>query len=230
MADTNLTRSITPGLSARRLAINLALQAGGAVDVQSCEIAGPDFLNRTSFRGERRIDEVFVGRLAEALADLVTTLPSGAHMLSKPEFLLELPGAILSGVRVLVAEGSKDARNVIVRFKEFMGGITMLMKPDVGGAEEQTLTYADNLAISALMDICIPIMNFCRSAELARMDGGEHASRMVEDKVREFEFHTELLKRYLANQKAAENEAESRGVRQAPTPHPMLTVPRGAMG
>ena len=206
MAEPYFTPSITPVLSNRRLTINLRQKEGDFVEVQSCEVAGNDFLNRTTFRANRCLEDVFVTRLAEALADLMATLPSGAHMLSKPDFVLELPGAILAGVRLLVSETRNGARTMIVRFKEFLGGVNKLMKAEICGVEEAANRNAENLAVNALVDICVPIMNFCRSAEFEGIGGGGHASRIVEDKVREFEFHAELLKRYLAAQDVAASE------------------------
>ena len=230
MADHILTPSIAPVLSNRRLTINLQQDGRGIVEVQSCEVAGADFLNRTSFRDAKQLEDVFIKRLAQALTELVETLPKGAHMLSKPEFLLELPGALLAGVRLLVSEPREGARRMIVRFKEFLGGINSLMKADIGGARERAVSHADNLAVNALMDICIPIMNFCRSDELARLEGGGHASRVVEDKLREFEFHTELLKRYLANQRTVAEEDTETATIEPPTHLHAISAGRVANG
>lgn len=88
------------------------------------------------------------------------------------------------------------ARSVIIRFKEFLGPLTRILSPKVG-LDEHLSTNTKKLALSALMDICIPIMNFARSSELKTMDPDGNVQAMLEMKVQEFEFNAELLKRFV---------------------------------
>lgn len=192
-----LSASVIPRVATRRLTINLMVYDDGLVDVKSCETSGDKFLNRMSFRGSRSLDDVFIEELAGALRECLKTLPSGAHMLSVPEFLVELPGLALSGVRVLVSEPRKGVRSVIMRFKEFLGAVNRILKPKVG-FDESLSSSTEKLALTALMDICLPIMNFARSPELRAMDPDGHIQEMLEMRVQEFEFNAELLKRFVA--------------------------------
>lgn len=192
-----LSASIIPEIATRRLTINLVLYNGDQVDVKSCETSGDKFLNRTTFRTARSLEDVFVAEVAKALRGCLKALPRGAHMLSMPEFLLELPGLALSGVRVLVAEPRNGGRSVIMRFKEFLGAVNRMLKPAIG-LDECLSSNTEKLALSALMDICLPIMNFARSPELRAMDPDGHIQDMLEMKVQEFEFNAELLKRFVA--------------------------------
>ena len=104
-----LSASVIPEVATRRLTINLLVHDDGAIDVQSCETSGEKFLNRTSFRGANTLSDVFVEELAVALSDCLKTLPKGAHMLSVPDFLVEVPGLALSGVRILASETRNGA-------------------------------------------------------------------------------------------------------------------------
>lgn len=192
-----LSASVIPEIATRRLTINLMVYDDGLVDVKSCETSADRFLNRTSFRGSRSLEDVFIDELAIALRDCLKALPKGAHMLSVPEFLVELPGLALSGVRVLVSEPRDGVRSVIMRFKEFLGALNRILRPKIG-FDENLSSNTEKLALSALMDICLPIMNFARSPELRAMDPDGQIQDMLEMKVQEFEFNAELLKRFVA--------------------------------
>ena len=208
-----LSASVIPEIATRRLTINLMMYDDGLVAVQSCETSGSKFLNRTSFRGLSTLEDVFVEELASALRACLNALPKGAHMLSVPEFLVELPGLALSGVRVLVSEPRDGVRSVIMRFKEFLGALNRILKPKVG-IDERLSNNTEKLALSALMDICLPIMNFARSPELRAMDPEGQIQDMLEMKVQEFEFNAELLKRFVAvNQPQMETDALDRQTR-----------------
>ena len=192
-----LSASVIPELATRRLTINLRVYDHGAIKVQSCETSGEKFLNRTSFRGARSLSDVFVAELVTAMRECLRALPDGAHMLSVPDFLVELPGLVLSGVRILASETRDGARSVIMRVKEFLGAFNRILKPKIG-FDETLSTNTERLALSALMDICVPIMNFARSAELNVMDPDGRIRDTLEQKVQEFEFNAELLKRFVA--------------------------------
>lgn len=192
-----LSASVIPEIATRRLTINLVIQENGLISVQSCEISGKKFLNRTSFRNAQSLSDVFVDELATTLDECLTAMPEGAHMLSLPDFLIEIPGLTLSGARILVSEIRGGARNVIIRIKEFLGAFVRVLKPNIG-FDEALSTNTEKLALSALMDICIPILNFARSPELKMMDPDGRIRDMTEMKLREFEFNAELLKRFAA--------------------------------
>lgn len=192
-----LSASVVPDIASRRLTINLMMYDDGFITVQSCETTGDNFLNRTSFRGARSLTDVFVLELADALSTCLNALPKGAHMLSVPDFMVELPGIALSGARVLVSDARDGARSVIIRFKEFLGAFNRILKPKVG-FDEPLSANSEKLALNALMDICIPIMNFARSPELRSLDPDGEFQDLLEMKVQEFEFNAELLKRFVA--------------------------------
>lgn len=214
MNRESLSASVIPEIAARRLTINLVVHLDGLIDVKSCETSGQRFLNRTTFRGVRSLSDVFIAEIATALRDCLKTLPDGAHMLSFPDFLVEIPGLVLSGVRILASETRDGARSVIMRIKEFLGAFNHILKPKVG-FDEALSTNTEKLALSALMDICVPILNFARSTELKQMDPEGRLRDTLEMKIREFEFNAELLKRFVAvNMPQREVEALER--RQRP--------------
>ena len=110
----------------------------------------------------------------------------------------------------LAGEPRDGVRSVIMRFKEFLGAMNRILKPKIG-FDENLSSNTEKLALNALMDICLPIMNFARSPELKVMDPDGHIQEMLEMKVQEFEFNAELLKRFVAvNQPKQEADALER--------------------
>ena len=88
--------------------------------------------------------------------------------------------------------------------------LNRILRPKVG-FDESLSSNTEKLALTALMDICLPIMNFARSPELRAMDPDGHIQDMLEMKVQEFEFNAELLKRFVAvNQPQQEADALDR--------------------
>lgn len=189
---------VASDLSERTLTFNLILKDRADIALRSCEVLGLGFRTRTSFHEVSSIDDTLVERLAMAMRKCLATIPDGAHVLSLPEFLLELPGLALSGAHVLIMESRNGARNAIFRFKEFIGAVNFAFRENV--AQTETLaTHAERLAINVLADICLPILNISREMAFANQRDGERPSTEMADKVHEFEFQTELLKRFIFN-------------------------------
>jgi hypothetical protein len=189
---------IPSDLSDRTITLTLTLRPSDAISVRSCEVVGRWFRNRVSFQEHHCIDDVLVGRLANAIRSCLRNLPDGTHVLALPEFLVELPGLALSGVHVMVMEMKEGSRNAILRFKEFMGAINNAFRIDIG-LQETAPSHGEKLAMNVLEEICLPILNLCRSFEADRDNAMQSLPLHLEDRAREFEFQTELLKRYIYN-------------------------------
>ena len=151
-----------------------------------------------SFTENHEIEDVLVARLSHAINACLENLPGGAHVLSLPEFLVELPGLTLSGVHVMVMKSTEGLRNAIFRFKEFMGAVNNAFRMDVGFHEPYS-NHSEKLAINVLADVCLPILNLCRSFEELSLGKDRSRALDVSDRAREFEFQTELLKRFIFN-------------------------------
>ena len=191
-------KPIPSGLSDSVLTLNLILKKDTSVALRSCEVMGRRFRNRVSFNTNRMIEEVIVARLANAIASCLQTLPNGAHVLSLPEFLVELPGLVLSGAHVMIMEAKDGIRNAILRFNEFMGAVNNAFRIDIGFQEPYS-THIEKLAVNVLAEVCLPILNLCRSFEELNFGHGRQRAMEISDRVREFEFQTELLKRFIFN-------------------------------
>lgn len=189
---------LEPDLSDRTMTLNLTLQDENTVTLRSCEVMGKQFRNRVSFNTKHNIEDILVGRLSRAIRSCLRTLPDGAHVLSLPEFIVELPGLVLSGVHVMVMEAKDGVRNAILRFKEFIGAVNNAFQQDIGFHEPYS-NHSEKLAINVLADVCLPILNLCRTFEELGFGQDRQQAQEIADRVREFEFQTELLKRFIFN-------------------------------
>lgn len=199
---------IASDLSDRIITLNLTLKSSGLISLRSCEVLGRGFRNRISFNEVRTIEDVLVSRLATSIKTCLRTLPDGAHVLSLPEFLIEVPGLALSGLHVMVMEAKDGVRNAIFRFKEFMGAVNKAFRADIG-FHEPASNHSEKLAVNVLADICLPILNLCRSFEELNCGQDRNKALHIADKAREFEFQTELLKRFIFNAGIGHAEAGS---------------------
>jgi len=184
--------------SDRVLTFNLMLSGKDKIAVRSCEVIGRSFRNRISFGEANDLDTVLVHRLAATIRSCLARLPDGAHVLALPDFLLEIQGLALSGVHVMVMEVKEGVRNAIFRFKEFVGEVDVAFRDGVG-LRTPLSSYSERLAVNVLSDICLPILNMAREMEFAHLEEGRPLPPALVDRAREFEFQTELLKRFIFN-------------------------------
>ena len=115
-----------------------------------------------------------------------------------PEFLVELPGLVLSGAHVMVMEAKDGIRNAILRFKEFMGAVNNAFRTDIGFHEPYS-NHSEKLAVNVLAEVCLPLLNLCRRFEDLSFGHDRQRTMEISDRAREFEFQTELLKRFIFN-------------------------------
>lgn len=182
----------------RTLTLNLTLHDSKAITVRSCEVVGRWFRNRISFQDHRSLHDVLVGKLAQALHAHLRDLPKGSQVLALPEFLVEVPGLALSGLHVMVSETKDGSRNAILRFSEFIGALNRAFRLEIG-FEDAGVSYGDRLALNVLEEICLPILNLCRSFNALQHENQQVLHREFAERALEFEFQTELLKRYIFN-------------------------------
>ena len=198
MTAPNSVVPLPSDLSDRVLTFNLALKEDGTINLRSCEVLGRGFRNRVSFHDTGDIDNVLVAKLAHSVRKCMSTIPDGAHVLSLPEFLVEVPGLALAGVHILVMELKDGMRNAIFRFKEFIGVLNNAFHPDISFQEPYS-NHAERLATNVLADICLPLLNMCRDMEYAQIDSHKRLPHGFAERAQEFEFQTELLKRFIFN-------------------------------
>lgn len=198
MTTVTDVQPIPSDLSERTITLTLNLRSCNTVSLRSCEVVGRWFRNRVSFQEHRSIDDVLVTGLADAIRACLRNVPDGAHVLALPDFLVEIPGLALSGVHVMVMEAKEGTRSAILRFKEFIGAINNAFCMDIG-FHEPCQSQAEKLAVNVLEDICLPVLDLCRTFQDESTDRLNQAFVRLAERAQEFEFQTELLKRYIQN-------------------------------
>lgn len=197
-------------LSDRFVALNLTLKSKEVITLRSCEVLGRGFRNRVSFNEARTIEDVLVESLTSAIRSCLQTLPDGKHVLSLPDFFVEIPGLALSGAQVVVMEAKDGIRNAIFRFKHFVGAINNAFSADIGFHNIGS-SHSEKLAVNVLAEICLPILNLCRSFEAFSFGDDPRKALDLADRAREFEFQTELLKRFIFNAGTGTGHADAAG-------------------
>ncbi|MEP2471844.1 hypothetical protein [Roseobacter sp.] len=198
MTDPNIISPLPSDLSDRVLTFNLIIKEDQSIAIRSSEILGRKFRNRVSFQTSADLDDVLVGKLAHSLRRCLANVPEGTQVLSLPEFVVELPGLVLSGAHVLIMDLQEGVRNTIIRFKEFMGGLNNAFIENVG-LQEPFSNHAERLATNVLVDICLPLLNMTRDLEYGQVDTKDRVCKGFAERAQEFEFQTELLKRFIFN-------------------------------
>lgn len=184
--------------SSPSLSMNLILDGPDVVWLRSCEVVGNGVRSRISFADNRRMEDVVVHRLVQAIAINLRKLPEGAHVLSLPECLIEVPGLLLAGAHVMVTDVTETVRSVIFRFKEFVGAINRAFQVDVG-IEADIPTQTEKLALEVLEDICMPLLNLWHSLDSMIEPQGRTTGQHLLERAEEFRFRTELLKRFIGH-------------------------------
>lgn len=196
------------------MTLSLNIISPDTVTIRSCEVVGRWFRNRISFQEQKRIEDILARKLAHAILSCVRGLRKGAQVLALPDFLVELPGLALSGVHIMVMEANDGVQSAILRFTDFMGAINNAFQTDMGFHEPYP-NHCEKLAVNVLEEICLPILNLCRTFEELKENQVRANGRCFIDRAREFEFQTELLKRYIYNAGMGHAEAND-GYLQSP--------------
>lgn len=181
--------------------VNLQMQAEGAVVVRSCELLHKDFRNRVSFAALQDLFAVFNARLAREIRALVDEFGGARNIVSKPDFVIELPDLKLAGLSFLVS-GMKDGmRQIILRFRYFIGSFQSAFVLDLG-LSRPTLPHKERIAIESLVDIVGPLYGLALLEDRRVLTEDERfevdrALRDLQDKAHVLKFYSDLLIRYV---------------------------------
>lgn len=177
--------------------------------VLSCDLIHRDFHNRISFSKRAGLFDVFRPQLARALAEIIDSIQHKRQVLSQPDFQVDLPNLVLGGLRLLVSSAKDGARQIIIRFKHFLGSLQDAFAVDIG-LRSAVLPHRERVAVEALVDIVGPLLNL---ADLRRPNLDEREAMAVEKSLEELaqnsymlRFYTGLLVRYV-------NECKATGAR-----------------
>lgn len=181
--------------------VNLRIQPEGAVVVRSCELLHKDYRNRLSFTKLPDLFEVFSGRVAKAIKALVDDFGGSRNVVSKPDFEIDLPELKLAGLSFLVSAAQDGVRQVILRFRYFIGSFQSAFLMDLG-LSQPTISHKERIAIESLVDIVGPLYGLAlledrRPLRASEQLEVENALRDLQGKAHVLKFYSDLLIRYV---------------------------------
>ncbi|MDF1726419.1 MAG: hypothetical protein P1U53_01605 [Sulfitobacter sp.] len=181
----------------RRLIMTLSRLEGQRATVSSCDIIGRGFCNRTSFRGDTGLGQVFVPEVSCGITDCLGQLTGKNEVLSFPNLVIQTSGLILGGLQ-LIATATADAElKITCRFGGFIGGVNRVFREAIGF--DGTVGHeTERLSSLVLADLVLPLLNLCNSTDHHACQGSGPAWPLVpRERREEIEFRVELLKRFM---------------------------------
>lgn len=184
------------------LTVEIREAAGGREQsVASVSLHSEELKNSMHFAGRRSIAEVFHPDFADYLESVIKRAVGAPMVLTEPDVIKSLGGAVVARMRMLVNKAMDGGRYITIRFAYFIGSLARLFKRDEF-AHHAPLPHRERVAVQALDSICTPLTNI--ASHLDRILEDRHATesvrsrlRKIEDETVELKFYTELLRRYV---------------------------------
>lgn len=212
MSDT-----ITLGRPTDHLLVTLDRWDDGQINVWNVELMGDGMRHRTSFSEGRMMQDVFTPALARRLRDLLASLDRHTRIFSDAEFELRLPGAVVRGIRVMIAQATDSFDRILVRFREVVGSIASLFS----GGEGAAAGHADarhRAAVAALSDIVLPVCDLAdglRDVGAIENQDPDRVARHLDERIAalsekadSMRLYMHLLMRYLEDEASGRARAE----------------------
>ncbi len=184
--------------------INLHRDASASPVVASVELVLPEVRNRYSFKPRKRLHDVFTADFADSLEAALNRLGADERIVSLPEFVYEIPGLIMSGLRILLTAAEDGSETIMLRIRRYIGTVKSLFRFDPAMAVSST-SVRERIAVDVLEDIISPLFDLI-SLDVPGMEEiiEKHApairKRISELSLRQEEivFLTGLLQRYVS--------------------------------
>lgn len=181
--------------------VNLQLQEEGGVVVRSCELLHREYRNRVSFTKLPNLFGVFNAKLANAINELVQEFGGSRNIVSKPDFEIDLPELKLAGLSFLVSIAKDGIRQIILRFRYFIGNFQSAFSLDIG-MSNSTIPHKERIAIESLVDIVGPLYGLALLEDRRPLSEDEkceveRALGDLQGKAHVLKFYSDLLIRYV---------------------------------
>lgn len=191
------------------LTITLWETSGDGVIVRSVDVLNRTVSHRMSFVKSNGLRQTMAPAMAERIEQVIASLPRDAGVFTEPDFVLEMKSLMLARLRVLVSTTKTGVRQVILRFKYFLGSLqdAFLLGTHFAPA---SLEHRERIAVETLVDIAAPIYDMAHidsSSPVIAQNNGAVERRLDElaRNAEELKFYMALLSRYVAQ--AAEDRA-----------------------
>lgn len=211
--------------------INLRREAGRFPTVASVELLLPEMRNRYSFNPRKSLHEMFQADFADRLEASINRLAPNERIVSLPEFIYEIPGLVLAGMRILITSLEDGVEIIMLRFRRYIGAVKSLFRFDPAMTVSSTTTR-ERIAVDVLEDIISPLFDLL-SLDVPGMDEviEKHAlairKRLSQLSMRQDEivFFTGLLQRYVAG---CQDDAQRKKLEHGRGREPQVELSRSA--
>lgn len=184
--------------------IHMTRAIGEQAKVTSIELLSADMRNRYSFKEPRVLDQVFAGQLSVEIEQTLASFQDQDRVVSLPDFAVDLPGLLLSGLRVLLTRIEGGVEVIMMRFREYIGTIKSAFKFDSSFAISSA-SVRERIAVEVLRDIITPLVDMINlNKPEYRAVIENHAPVLqkrldqIATKQEELNFYGGLLQRYVA--------------------------------
>jgi hypothetical protein len=184
--------------------IHMTRAVGESAKVTSIELLSSDMRNRYSFKEPRLIGEVFANELSAEIEQTLASFEDRDRVVSLPDFEVDLPGLLLSGLRVLLTRIEGGVEVIMMRFREYIGAIKSAFKFDSSFAITSA-SVRERIAVEVLRDILTPLVdmiNLNRPEYRAVIENHAPVLQKRLDQIatrqEELNFYSGLLQRYVA--------------------------------
>ena len=206
--------------AASRLNVSIKRAPDGACVVQYVEFSQKGTLTRCMFSERNSLSEVLSAQLLAELSQMIDDTDGRVGVHSYPDFILHLPGLMLTKARILVTQASTGVHSILVRFAQCFGNVVAAFSPQarpwqVGHDQTQLI------AAESLEKVFIPLMNV---ADYLRQDvedlndaGGGALSESLNrtrSRINELELYYNLLIDFVANNRSSPNRHTVQAIRQ----------------
>lgn len=183
------------------LALVLYEDPAGILRVWSIELVFNDIKHRLNFSSRNRMVDVFNPGVAREFHAVLDKMGDTTHLFADPDYELKAEGVILAGLRAMRWTDDKRGRQVIMRFKFFVGPIDRLLRARVPFTRS-VFDHKERIAVEALSDITAPLLGLASipaNLEItqSQRDTIEAKLAVISERASDLQFYISLLTRYV---------------------------------
>ncbi|MER5172551.1 hypothetical protein WDB91_13235 [Thioclava sp. GXIMD2076] len=158
--------------------------------------------NQITFRQPEPLESAFIASFAQALA---THLPTGGEfsVSTNSHNVIEVPGAMLGGMRIIAQRSVNGMQRVAVRFRNMVGQLQAILSIR-HRSEGQTLTTLEKGATDALLSLLMPCLDLAH-VEIDTFSDSDLPFKValrlqaLTQKKEDLAFFAHMLRRYVEN-------------------------------
>jgi hypothetical protein len=178
------------------LVLNFVRNPDGETYSSSVELTNPKYHNRTTFKGQPKLSEVFAKQFLVHLEQVIAGA-SDSRMLLLTDYVIDLGDLHLKGCRVMLSAAAQGIEYVMIRFREFYGRLNAIFRSDYH-LPQAVEVREERLAASAMEHALLPLFNFSNHLDTAIGRSGLHEDekkclRKIKAEIADLKYCSDLL-------------------------------------